>query len=143
MSNQIKGVEIVTTAGGWKGMKDVSWSELRNILADKLGIKPRNHIDLYGFTEALFFTSNLPGDKNPDLKRVPKQGFVYVVDEDYFLETGKVRPLKENDSEGLAVFIDPLNEDYPGAILTDDIVKKTGGEYGEDVRIEYIGRSSM
>lgn len=124
-------------------MEAISWSEFRNILVDKLGIKPKNHIDLYGFTEAFFPTNNLPGDENPDKKRVPKNGFVYIADEDYFLETGKVKPLKENGNKGLAVFVDPLNEDYPGVILTDDIVKKTEGEYGEDVRIEYIGRSSL
>lgn len=141
--NLMGGDSIVATAGGWKGTEGVNKKEFRNYMQKYLGITPKNHLDFYGFTESFLPTGNIYGDNDPDKKRIPKHGFVYVTDEDYFLETGgKINPVEEGEP-GLAVFIDPLNPDHPGAILTDDIVRKTGGEYGKDVRVEYIGRSSM
>lgn len=135
--------EAVITAGGWKGIDGSNKEKFRGKLLSYYNIEENQHLDLYGFSESMVGSANKFGDKNPDKKRVISQGFVYVADENHFLETGKVKPLKEENAEGLAVFIDPLNPDYPGVILTDDIVKKTGGEYGEDVRIEHIQRASM
>jgi hypothetical protein len=132
---------VVATAGGWKGMKGKNKDTFRSRMEEFLGIKNINHVDLYGFSESMIPAGNKVGDENPDLKRIPSQGFVFVADQDTFLETGEIKNV-ENGEEGLAVFIDPLNPDHPGAILTDDIIKKTGGEYGEDVRIEYIRRAS-
>ncbi len=133
---------LVVTGGGWKGTEAKSKEEYRTMLVEKFNIKPENHLDFYSASEFMFFTGNKAGDKNPDLKRVPGRGYAYLADEKVFKEEGRVEPV-ENGEEGLLVVVDPLNRSYPGVVLTDDRMKKTGGEYGENTRLEYIGRSTM
>ena len=129
----------VATGGG--SAKEVEGDEFRKMCSKYLGIDEKNHVDFYGMTESMLMVANKARDEEPDKKRVPSQGMIYVADEDKLLEN-KVVPVKEGEP-GLAVFIDALNTSHPGAILTDDIVKKTGGKYGEEVRVEHLGRSSM
>lgn len=133
---------IVLTAGGWKGEISSGKDEFRDLIQTVFGISPEAHLDFYGCTELFFATGNKYGDGNPDQKRVAPQGYVWIADEDHFLQTGELVSVDEGEP-GLLVAVDPTNTDYPGVLLTDDIVRKVGGEYGEDVRIEYIGRSSM
>lgn len=132
---------IITTAGGWKGMNGRSKEDFRSRMEEFLGINKKNHVDFYGFSESMIPAGNRAGDSNPDMKRIPSQGFVFVADQEVFLNNGEIKKVNEG-KEGLAVFIDPLNPDYPGAILTDDIVRKVGGDYGKDVRIEYLRRAT-
>ncbi|MCJ7450234.1 MAG: hypothetical protein MUP58_00665 [Candidatus Nanohaloarchaeota archaeon QJJ-9] len=129
------------TAGGWKGLEGKGNEEFRQRIADTFDIPREAHVDFYGCTESMIPAGNKYGDENPDKKRVPSQGLIYVADEDKLAKTGEIEP--KGTGEGLAIILDTLTVDHPGAILTDDIVKKTGGEYGEDVRIEHLGRSSM
>ncbi len=133
---------LVVTGGGWKGTEAKSKEEYRNLLVETFNIKPENHLDWYSASEFMFFTGNKAGDSNPDLKRIPGRGYVYVADEEVFKKEGKVKPVSEGD-DGLLVVVDPLNQKYPGVILTDDRMRKTGGEYGEETRIEYLGRSTL
>ncbi|MFB6159115.1 MAG: hypothetical protein ABEJ95_05690 [Candidatus Nanohalobium sp.] len=133
---------LVATGGGWKGTEAKSKEEYRNMLVDKFNIKPENHLDFYSASEFMFFMGNKAGDENPDLKRIPGHGFAYLADEEKFKEKGKIEPVEVGEV-GLLVVVDPLNRDYPGVILTDDRMRKTGGKYGEDVRLEYIGRSTL
>jgi len=130
----------VATGGG--SAKEVDGEEFRSMCNKYLGIEEENQVDFYGMTESMLMTANKAGDENPDKKRVPSQGMVYVIDKDKLMNERKIEPV-ENGEPGIAVFLDALNGSHPGAILTDDIVKKTGGEYGEEVRIEHLGRSSM
>lgn len=132
----------VVTAGGWKGEIASGKGEFRSLIQRVFGIDPEHHMDLYGCTELFFPTGNRYGDENPDLKRIAPQGYVWVADEDAFLKTGELEPVDEGEP-GLLVAVDPSNADYPGVLLTDDVVRKVGGEYGSDVRMEYVGRSSL
>lgn len=133
---------LVVTGGGWKSTEANSKEEYRNRLTELFGIKPENHLDLYSASEFTFFTGNRAGDQNPDQKRIPSHGFAYVIDEEKFRKEGVLEPV-DNAETGLLVVVDPLNQDYPGVILTDDRMKKTGGVYGKDVRLEYVGRSTL
>lgn len=132
----------VVTAGGWKGEIASGKEAFRELLNEVFGVGPREHLDFYGCTELFFPTGNRFGDGNPDLKRIAPQGYVWIADEDTFLESGRLERVEDGEP-GLLVAVDPTNTDYPGVLLTDDVVRKTGGEYGADVRIEYVGRSSM
>jgi len=133
---------LVVTAGGWKGASGSNKEEFRELLQTVFGIDIENHLDFYGCTEIFFPTGNHYGDENPDKKRIPPMGYIWVADEEKFRKEGVLEPV-ENGEPGLLVSVDPSNTDYPGVLLTDDIVKKTGGEYGKDVRFEYVGRSSL
>lgn len=133
---------VVVTGGGWKGTESKSKEAYRNQLVETFGIEPENHVDVYSASEFTFFTGNKAGDENPDLKRIPGHGFAYLIDEDRFREKGVIEEVEDGDV-GLLVVVDPLCHDYPGVILTDDRMKKTGGTYGENVRLEYIGRSTL
>lgn len=132
----------VITGGGWKGMDGVPNDEFRELAKEVFNVDEDHHTDFYAATEFTGFFANKVGDDDPDLKRVPSNMFAYTVDEDALLLEGEVERTEEGE-EGLLVVIDPLNIDAPGVILTDDVVRKTGGEYGEDVRIEHVGRGSM
>lgn len=132
----------VVTGGGWKGTEAATKDEFREKLARSLGVEPENHCDWYGASEMYFFSGNMMGDPDPDKKRVSSQGFVYIADEDHFRTTGEIQPV-ENGEPGLLVAVDPVNPFFPGVILTDDRVVKTGGVYGEDVRIEHVSRSTL
>ncbi|MFB6180743.1 MAG: hypothetical protein ABEJ93_02600 [Candidatus Nanohalobium sp.] len=131
----------IITGGGWKGEAKAGKEEFRGLLKRVFGIENQEHLDLYGCTELYFGAANRYRDKNPDLKRISSKGYIWVADEDKFRKTGELKPVEEGE-EGLMVGLDPCNTDYPGVILTDDIVRKTGGEYSEETRIEYVGRSS-
>lgn len=133
---------VVVTGGGWKGTEARNKEEYRDQLVELFGIDRENHVDVYSASEFTFFTGNKAGDENPDLKRIPGHGFAYIADEETFKEKGKIEPVEVGEA-GLLVLVDPLNRDYPGVILTDDRMRKTGGKYGEDVRLEYIGRSTL
>ena len=133
---------VIMTAGGWKGASGANKEEFRELLNEVFNVSPQNHLDFYGCTELFFATGNKFGDENPDKKRVPPEGYIWIADEEEFLSEGVLKPVEEGEP-GLLVAVDPSNTDYPGVILTDDVVRKTGGEYGQDVRIEYVGRSSM
>lgn len=128
----------ILTGGGWKGV-DRELVEFRERLAAAFDIRPREHVDIYAATELSFGAGNAYRRDDPGLKRLPAQTFCYVADEERFLADGVLEPV-ENGTAGLMVVVDPLNTDYPGVVLTDDIVRKTGGQYGEDVRIEYVER---
>jgi hypothetical protein len=131
----------IGTGGGWKGMDGVSMEQFRSTITG-LDADSTEHIDVYAATEFTGFFANRCGSQNPDKKRVPSQFFVYTANEDTFKQSGRIEPT--NDGEpGLLTIVDPLNIDAPGVIFTDDIVRKTGGVYGPDVRVEYIGRSSL
>jgi hypothetical protein len=132
----------VVTGGGWKGVDDTSPAVFRERLHRRLNVAPDHHTDWYGCSELFFFSGNRVGDANPDEKRVSCQGFGYVADETHFRQTGELEPVA-NGEPGILIVIDAVNTDYPGVILTDDVVMKTGGTYGEDVRIEYIERSTL
>lgn len=131
---------VVLVAGGWKGEQHMTKAELRQDFSKYLGIKPENAMDVYAATEFSFFTGSKPGDEDPDLKRVPSQAYAYVADEDKFHEEGVVEPVEEGE-KGFLVVVDPTNPDYPGVILTDDVMRKHGEEYGPETRLEYVGRS--
>ena len=133
---------LIMTAGGWKGVENADSEAFRRRLQKAFGIPPARHADFYGSTEVFTPTGNRVGDPTPDLKRIPSRGFAFVVDEDHFRRTGELQRI-ENGETGLLVVVDPLNPDYPGVILTDDLMRKTGGVYGADVRIEYVGRSTQ
>ncbi len=131
---------VVLVAGGWKGKRHKTKKELRADFAEYLGVQPKNVMDVYATTEFTFFTGNKPGDDTPDLKRLPSQAYGYVADEEAFHKRGVVEPVDVGET-GFLVIVDPTNLDYPGIILTDDIVRKHGSAYGEDTRIEYVGRA--
>jgi len=131
---------IIATGGG--SSKELSGKEFRDMCNEYLGVEKKNHVDFYGCTESMLMLANKAGDENPDKKRIPSQGMVFVVDEKELRESAVIKPLGLN-KPGLAVFIDALNESHPGAILTDDIVIKTGERYGENARIQHLGRSTM
>ncbi|MFB6159014.1 MAG: hypothetical protein ABEJ95_05165 [Candidatus Nanohalobium sp.] len=133
---------IVLTAGGWKGESSSNKEEFRNLLEKVFGVERTNHLDFYGCTELFFATGNRYGDEDPDKKRIAPEGYIWVADEEKFLKEGKLERVEEGE-EGLLIAVDPSNTDYPGVLLTDDIVRKTNGDYGEQVRIEYVGRSSL
>lgn len=128
----------VLTGGGWKDI-DGETIEFREKLTSAFGIQSREHLDLYSATELSFGAGNAYGQEDPDLKRLPRQGFFYVADTSRFVSDGALEPVR-NGEAGLMVAVDPINTDYPGVILTDDIVRKTGGRYGENVRMEYVRR---
>lgn len=132
---------IIITGGGWKGDSGKTREELRTQIADLFNIREENQLDFYSATEFTFFTGPKPGDEDPDAKRVPSQAYTYIADLEKFRQKGVVEPVEEGD-EGLLVVVDPLNHSYPGVILTDDVMKKTGSEYGEDTRIKHMGRST-
>lgn len=132
---------VVATGGGWKGAESTDAESFRERITDQFGIPWTHHVDYYGATEFRFFTGNVAGDPTPDEKRITAQGFVYLADERHLRETGEVRPAPDGEP-GLLVGIDPTNVDHPGVVLTDDVVRKTGPVYGEDTRIEYVGRSA-
>lgn len=131
---------IVLTGGGWKGVEATSSEAFRSSLTDRFGIRADHHLDWYGCTELFYFFGNRVGDPNPDRKRICSQGFAYVADADHFRRTGEVTPA--DGDRGLLVGVDPINTEYPGVILSDDVVTKTGGRYGPDVRIEYNQRAT-
>lgn len=131
----------VGTGGGWKGMDGVSTEQFRSTIAE-LSADATEHVDVYAATEFTGLFANRYRSQNPDEKRVPSQFFVYTADEEVFKESGRIEPT-DTGEPGLLTIIDPLNLDAPGVIFTDDIVRKTGGVYGPDVRLEYIGRSSL
>ena len=131
---------VVCTGGG--SAKSLDGEAFRGRVSDYLGVDPANHVDFYGCTESMLMTANHYDDENPDEKRVPRQGFVYVVDEDELREQGKLVRV-ENGTPGVGVLVDAMNLDHPSVILTDDVIVKTGGEYGPDVRIVHKSRSSM
>jgi len=133
---------VVATGGGWKGAESTGSDPFRERITDRLGISPDHHVDYYGAAEFRFFTGNVAGDPDPDAKRITAQGFVYVADEDHLRTTGELRPAADGDP-GLLVGVDPTNLDHPGVVLTDDVVRKTGPEYGAETRIEYVGRSAL
>lgn len=132
---------VVITGGGWKGESGMTREELRAKIADLFNIREENQLDFYSATEFTFFTGPKLGDEDPDAKRVPSQAYTYVADVKKFRERGEIEPVEKGE-EGLLVAVDPLNHSYPGVILTDDVMRKTGGEYSEDVRIRHMGRSS-
>lgn len=132
----------VATGGGWKGIDDTAPAVFRERLDRRLNVVPDHHTDWYGCSELFFFSGNKVGDTNPDEKRVSCQGFGYVADEPHFRRTGELKPVA-NGEPGILIVVDAVNTDCPGVILTDDIVTKTGGTYGEDIRIEYVERSTL
>ncbi len=132
---------MVITGGGWKGQSEMTRDELRTLIARQFGIQEENQLDFYSATEFTFFTGSKPGDDNPSLKRVPAQAYCYIADIETFRTQGVVEPVA-NGEEGLLVVVDPLNRSHPGVILTDDVMRKIGGEYGQDVRIDHMGRST-
>lgn len=131
----------VVTAGGWKGDAEGSKGEFRGLIGDVFGVPPQGHVDMYGCTELMVGACNRFGDDDPDLKRPNSRAYFWVADEDEFRRSGTLEPVGDGEA-GLMVGVDPCNPDYPGVILTDDVVRKTGGEYAEDTRIEYVGRST-
>ena len=114
---------FVSTAGGWKGTEGIGIEKFRQFASNVFKIKQENHIDLYGATELTGAFVNCFGDENPDLKRASSSNLVFVVDQDDFIKNGEINYSIEG--EGLMAFIDPLNIDIPGFILTDDVVKMT------------------
>lgn len=127
----------LVTGGGWRGQEAMSLDDLREETEETLGIPEENMSDVYALTEVNSYLANKPGDQDLDEKRVPAQLFVYTANP----EALKDRETEPTDGEGVLVAVDPLAHDAPGAIVTDDIVEKTGREYGEDTRIKYIGRA--
>lgn len=125
------------TGGGWRGDEAMSIGDLREETKEMLGIPKENMSDVYALTEVNSYLANKPGDQDLDEKRVPAQLYIYTADP----EAIKEKQIIPTEEKGVLVAVDPLAYDAPGAIVTDDIVRKTGSEYGEDTRIEYIGRA--
>jgi len=100
--------------GGWKKLEDkkVSKREFNSLVEKRLGIKPNNIIDVYGFTEhmGLIYPSFGEGYKTTSI-------FSDVIARDPVT----FAPLEEG-KEGILEFISPLPYSYPGlAITTDDL----------------------
>ena len=123
--------------GGWKKLQSQATDKktFNQTMADVFGIKQKNIIDCYGFTEQL---GVIYLDGEDGLKRTSEVSEIIVRDQKTLLPC-------EDGKEGLLEFITPLPLSYPGnAILTDDVGKIISRKKGSDGRMgvafEILGR---
>ncbi len=122
--------------GGWKKLESqkVSKDIFNTRLADAFGIRPRDVIDIYGFTEQM-------GLNYPDCPCGCKHASSYVRVLTRDTVTREILPPGE---EGMLEFISPVPHSYPGnAVLTDDIGVIEPGECPEGrpgTRFRIVGR---
>ena len=123
--------------GGWKKLQSQATDKktFNQTMADVFGIKQKNIIDCYGFTEQL---GVIYLDGEDGLKRTSEVSEIIVRDQKTLLPC-------EDGKEGLLEFITPLPLSYPGnAILTDDVGKIVSRKKGSDGRMgvafEILGR---
>lgn len=122
--------------GGWKKLESekISKEDFNRLAADLFGIRERDIIDIYGFTEQMGL--NYP-DCSCGCKHTPFYSEIIVRD----IMTKDVLP---PGTEGLLEFVTPIPHSYPGnAVLTDDIGMIVEGECGEHrpgTRFRVMGR---
>lgn len=123
--------------GGWKKLQSqaVSKESFNKLMNNVFGIKTKNIIDCYGFTEQL---GVLYLDGEDGIKRTS------MVSEVIVRNPVTLQPCMDGE-EGLLEFLTPLPLSYPGsAILTDDVGRIISREKGNDGRqgtaFEILGR---
>lgn len=100
--------------GGWKKLEDRSISKavFNEMMADVIGVKPSNVIDVYGFTEQM-------GLNYPSKGLEPKLTSVFA---DVLVRDISTLEVLPDGEEGLLQFVSPLPNSYPGiSVLTDDL----------------------
>ena len=118
--------------GGWKKLKkkQISKLELNNSINKFLGIKEKNIIDIYGFTEQLgtvYPSSGMGGCK------VPAYSELIVRDPQ------NLRPVPDGE-QGFLQFISPIAYSYPGLSIMNDDLGRIVTRNNNVVEFEVLGR---
>ena len=118
--------------GGWKKIKDkkISKKDFNLLINKNLGIKDKNIIDIYGFSEQL---GTVYPSRGRNGCRVPAYSEVIVRSVD------NMRPVKDGEI-GFLQFISPIPTSYPGLSILNDDLGRIILRDKNNIEFEIIGR---